>query len=248
NSMRPAVNGPEVAATAVQKTVPVESAPPAAVPSQPVEQPLAAKDPAPAPSGKDKNNPAANTSVDNAASGNKDAVIPPSAPQAVTPAPVVVASSVRQSDAPVAAPVQNTPAPAPAAAQPTSAPTAGPAVRATPPVEKSVPPAPTVASAPVSAPTAALPVIAPRAIRREAPMIPAPLKRRINGAVNVTIQVDVDATGKVVRAVSLTKGDTLTNQISGLALEAARKWQFEAATQGGQKVPSQAKLEFRLQQ
>ncbi|MEO7652059.1 MAG: hypothetical protein ABIZ80_16470, partial [Bryobacteraceae bacterium] len=130
-SMRPAVNGPEVAATAVQKMVPVESAPPAAVPSQPVEQPLAAKDPAPAPSGKDNNNTAAKTSVDNAASGKKDAVIPPSAPKAVTPAPVVVASSVRQSDAPVAAPVQNIPAPAPAAA---------PAVRTTP-VENSAPPA-----------------------------------------------------------------------------------------------------------
>ncbi len=164
-----------------------------------------------------------------------------------------VAAAVSTESAP-AVPSTNQPAPAPTATDPpvrTAAPQTAPERPAPGPVEqRNSQPAPAVASNTTStpAPVAALPVIAPRAVHREAPLLPAALKRRINGVIQIHIQVDVDAAGKVVRAISLTKGDSLTNQLSGLAVESARRWQFDAATQGGQRVSSQAKLEFRFQQ
>ena len=77
--------------------------------------------------------------------------------------------------------------------------------------------------------------------------MPEQIKRKLRGDAIVTVRVDLDAAGRVINAVPMTKSTKQTESLIGLAIEAARQSQFEPATQGDLKVAGQATLQFRFE-
>jgi TonB family protein len=64
----------------------------------------------------------------------------------------------------------------------------------------------------------------------------------------VVIEVEalVDAAGAVRAVKSLTMSDSVRKSLSGLALDAARRWQFEPGRLNGQPVEARAVISFRF--
>ena len=77
--------------------------------------------------------------------------------------------------------------------------------------------------------------------------MPDNMKRAFTGEIVVSVRVDVDASGNVVNAVALKKGDRIADYLAGLAVNAARRWQFEPARRGPNPVPGEAVVNFTFQ-
>jgi hypothetical protein len=88
--------------------------------------------------------------------------------------------------------------------------------------------------------------VAPQPFHRVAPFVPSSLRRLAIADVRIDVTVHIDATGKIVRAESLSKGNTLTDYLSSLAVDAARHWQFSPARRDNQNVPSEMVLSFQF--
>jgi TonB family protein len=111
------------------------------------------------------------------------------------------------------------------------------------------PSAPVVTPTPQPAPSPAAPPHSTGSSKGEVtervmPNVAASANRTIQGKVNVTVRVDVDANGAVTNARLESPGHS--RYFADKALEAARKWRFKPAHQDGKAVPSTWKLRFQF--
>ena len=81
--------------------------------------------------------------------------------------------------------------------------------------------------------------------RQVLPDVPERASATIQGAVRVGVRVQVDATGKVVDADLESAGPS--KYFAGLALKAARAWEFVPPTADGQPTPSDWIVRFEFQ-
>jgi TonB family protein len=121
-----------------------------------------------------------------------------------------------------------------------------PATPAPPPVniERQSPVAP---SNPVQRPTpveVSLPYTPPSAIRQLAPIVSDKIRRSITGEVVVRVKVSVDAAGKVIAAEPVAGGSLIPEALADSTISAVKRWQFEPARRGGDKVPGDIVLSF----
>src|SRR5262249_36670638 len=79
----------------------------------------------------------------------------------------------------------------------------------------------------------------PRVVRQINPVVPETVRRKLREDRVVQILVDVDASGKVTKAVAVSKGNKLTESLAAAAVEAARQSQFEPARQGDRRIAGQ---------
>jgi TonB family protein len=97
-------------------------------------------------------------------------------------------------------------------------------------------------------PAAAVPAESPApeaaVLHQVIPEVSAGTRRKIHSQINVGVQVDVDATGKVTAAnvVSPSSSHYFTN----LAVQTAQKWEFTPAQNNGQPAPSTWLLTFQF--
>src|SRR5712691_5967186 len=184
-----------------------------------------------------------------AAAANPPTVVP--APPKPAPARAAVAPPPRKTatePAPVAtAPPDNPIARPPAPSQPATETAATPSVpepqpRIVTPVTTATPRPQSTAPAPQAAP--AQPITPPRVIRQTAPVIQDNVRRSIAGEVVVKVRANIDATGKVIGAESVSKGDAVAEALAGSAIAAVKRWQFEPARSGADKVPGEIVLSF----
>jgi len=88
------------------------------------------------------------------------------------------------------------------------------------------------------------PLIAPHATRQFAPMVPDNVRRSITGEVVIKVRVSVDAIGKVTAAEALPTGNAVAESVAAAAISAVKKWQFEPARRGEEKVAGEVALSF----
>ena len=79
---------------------------------------------------------------------------------------------------------------------------------------------------------------------RVMPDVAASANHTIQGKVDVSVRVDVDANGKVTNARIESRGHS--RYFTSKALDAARKWRFKPARQDGTPVPSAWSLRFEF--
>jgi protein TonB len=91
---------------------------------------------------------------------------------------------------------------------------------------------------------ASLPYTPPSAIRQSAPMVPEKVLRSIRGDVVVRVRVNVDAAGKVVAAEPVGSGSLVAEALADSAISAVKRWEFEPARRGGDKVAGDVVLSF----
>jgi TonB family protein len=84
----------------------------------------------------------------------------------------------------------------------------------------------------------------PSAIRQSAPMVSEKVRRLITGEVVVRVRVNVDAAGRVVSAEPVGGGSPVAEALADSAISAIKRWQFEPAHQGGDKVAGDIVLSF----
>jgi TonB family protein len=84
----------------------------------------------------------------------------------------------------------------------------------------------------------------PSAIRQSAPMVSDKVRRSITGEVVVRVKVNVDAVGKVIGAEPVGGGNPVAEALADSAISAVKRWQFEPARRGGDKVPGDIVLSF----
>ena len=89
-----------------------------------------------------------------------------------------------------------------------------------------------------------LPYTPPNAIRQIAPLVPESVRRSIREDVVVRVRVDVDATGKVTGATPMETGNPLVEALARAAIGSIKRWQFEPAHRGSDKVPGDVVLSF----
>jgi TonB family protein len=143
-----------------------------------------------------------------------------SQPPAQTPAPETTPSATIPSSP---APRERNPEPTPpAVSRPAPTPSA-PSTRAVQPAEQ---------------------LIAPRAIRQFAPVMVDKVRRSIEGEMVAKVRVYVDATGKVTDIKPLTGGTPVADALAITAINAVRRWQFEPARRGDEKVAGDVELSF----
>ncbi|MBV8842236.1 MAG: hypothetical protein JO307_05435 [Bryobacterales bacterium] len=134
-----------------------------------------------------------------------------------------------------------------------AAPPPPPAATAAPP-----PPAATIAASPAapatSQPQSVSPVVpvagtppqynfqAPRPVKQVQPV--APPDARAAGGTQITVVVSIDAKGKVLKATPTGRVEDF--YLFGVAIRAARLWEFEPARLNGKAVPSEISLIFRF--
>jgi TonB family protein len=58
------------------------------------------------------------------------------------------------------------------------------------------------------------------------------------------VRVNVDAAGKVIAAESVGSGGPVAEALADSAVSAVKRWQFEPARRGGDKVPGEIVLSF----
>ena len=87
-------------------------------------------------------------------------------------------------------------------------------------------------------------LIAPRAIRQFAPVMMDKVRRSIEGEMVAKVRVYVDATGKVTDIKPLTGGTPVADALAITAVNAVRRWQFEPARRGDEKVAGDVELSF----
>jgi periplasmic protein TonB len=187
----------------------------------------------------------------------KTAVTKPASPGAFKkPTPESVAPRAQQTlvaenlapNSPVPVqPIAQTPPPAPMPeAQPpvTRTPPGPPANTGRPSTPTAVaPPTPIQTSKPVEP---SLPYTPPQPIRQYAPVAPENVRRSITGEVIVQVKVNVDSSGKVIGAEPLGSGDPVAQALAGAAISAVKRWQFEPARRGAEKVTADTVLTFRF--
>jgi TonB family protein len=89
-----------------------------------------------------------------------------------------------------------------------------------------------------------LPYTPPSAIRQSAPMVSDKVRRSISGEVVVRVRVKVDAAGGVVAAEPVGSGSPVADALADSAISAVKRWQFEPARRGGDKVAGDVVLSF----
>ena len=110
---------------------------------------------------------------------------------------------------------------------------------------------PASATAVQPSPTPASPVVdtslvSPKVKRRVLPELSSSLRNSLSEEVTVSLSVEVAANGEVTGASPLEKGTPLIDQLNAVAIEAVRRWQFEAGTQDGKAVASQTTVRFKF--
>jgi protein TonB len=154
------------------------------------------------------------------------------APQPATPAaqPIVVAQNpVPAPTAPIQ-PLAELPKPTPLADPP-------PAIRKEAPPTQVAPPPAVVPSAPVVA------ITPPHAIQQVAPELPGKALKSLVGEVVVRLKVNVDASGRVTSTESA-GGASVDPAVMSAVSSAVKRWKFEPARQGSEKVPGELVLSF----
>jgi TonB family C-terminal domain len=203
---------------AVEKAAPVEQTPVAQAPSTPpeVKPVIAATSAKPAPPPKTK--------------------------------PVAAAGPIAQQTTTT---IAKTPAPiTPAATEPRPVQTVlpPPVPDAQPPVNSERDSSPPVVAPPVPvSPKPAVPSVIytpPNAIRQIAPLVPESVRRSIKEDVVVRVRVNVDATGKVTGATPVETGNPVAEALAQAAVSSIKRWQFEPAHRGSDKVPGDVVLSF----
>jgi hypothetical protein len=92
---------------------------------------------------------------------------------------------------------------------------------------------------------ATAPYTAARPIRQSQPIIPPSISSLIGSAVDVDVQIRIDASGRVVRAEALPSRRPVSSTLVGAARNAAMLWRFEPAKRGNQPVASDLVLKFQ---
>lgn len=111
------------------------------------------------------------------------------------------------------------------------------------PAPQTAPPAPSPASPP-PAPPHSSGTIKGEMAERVMPDVSASANRTIRGKVDVSVRVDVDASGGVANARLEARGPS--RYFAARALEAARKWRFKPAQQDGKAVSSTWLVRFQF--
>ena len=75
-------------------------------------------------------------------------------------------------------------------------------------------------------------------------MIQENVRRSIAGDVVIKVRANIDATGKVIGVESVSKGDAVAEALAGSAIAAVKRWQFEPARNGADKVAGEIVLSF----
>jgi TonB family protein len=75
-------------------------------------------------------------------------------------------------------------------------------------------------------------------------MVPEKVRRSISGEVVVRVRVNVDAAGKVVAAEAVGSGSPVAIALADSAITAVKRWQFEPARRGSDKVAGSIVLSF----
>jgi TonB family protein len=110
--------------------------------------------------------------------------------------------------------------------------------------------APSPAPAPASVPAQSKPTPPPVAntqgevAQQVVPDVPQSAKNTITGTLKVVVRVEVDASGKVTEAKLITAGPS--KYFAGLALSAARRWEFTPPQVNGQPSASAWTLRFHF--
>lgn len=92
--------------------------------------------------------------------------------------------------------------------------------------------------------TPVTPILPPKAIRQSKPVLPPTVKAMLKRRVDIQIRVNIDASGKVVRAEPVASQTGLNPYLSTTAANAARLWIFQPARRGDAPVPSEMILQF----
>ena len=82
------------------------------------------------------------------------------------------------------------------------------------------------------------------AIRAERPKLPANLESTIATDNIVEVQVQIDYSGKVISATTVSAKGPVATSLANYALESARRWRFRPARKNGKPVTSDRVLEF----
>ena len=110
-------------------------------------------------------------------------------------------------------------------------------------VMRAPPPPPDQHLSPLSPPQQ-IDYVAARPLKHVRPSAPASILRLVVSKVTIRVKVYIDAEGRVIRAESLSRGGTLIDYLSNLAVNAAQKWQFLPAHRGDRAVESETVLQF----
>lgn len=88
--------------------------------------------------------------------------------------------------------------------------------------------------------------VGPRLLHNAPLAIPSWVKTDLKHDVSVTVQVSVDASGKVLRADSPKQGDKIADMLTSIAVAAVRSYKFAPASVGGKSVPGEITLHFNF--
>ncbi|MGH9627681.1 MAG: energy transducer TonB, partial [Bryobacteraceae bacterium] len=97
--------------------------------------------------------------------------------------------------------------------------------------------------APANPPRVTEEVTPVRAIQQIVPTVPRQMWNFLNRDIQVEVMVQVDERGKVVKAEAISNSH---KYFAGLAVNAARGWQFQPARVGSRNVPGETKLVFHF--
>jgi hypothetical protein len=91
----------------------------------------------------------------------------------------------------------------------------------------------------------AQPAVPPTPVHRIQPVVPEGIRNRISTQIVLPVIVEINAAGRVTRAVTSKGSDGLTRYLGERATEAARGWRFRPArSKAGEPVPSTTTLYF----
>jgi protein TonB len=116
---------------------------------------------------------------------------------------------------------------------------------ATPPL--AAPSIPTSASAPKPVSPSPEPLIPPKPLVEVPIEVSDNLKRSIFGTLFITINVEVNEKGEVTKAALAGKITKDMKKLETAALDAVRRWKFEPAHQGDQRVPGQVAVKIHFE-
>lgn len=114
-------------------------------------------------------------------------------------------------------------------------------------------PQPKLGSAPSATPyqtgtatlSSAVPFVPPRPIRESQPSLPPSVRALVTSLVEVQVKVDIDESGRVVKAEPVASTGPVSSFLVSAARNAAQLWIFEPARRGDQAVLSQMILKFQ---
>ena len=81
-------------------------------------------------------------------------------------------------------------------------------------------------------------------MRQFAPILSDSARQAIRGEVVVRVRVNVDASGAVVAAEPLAESQPIAEPLLAAATAAVKRWKFEPAQRGGQRIASETVLSF----